>query len=218
MQQTKSAILLCVFSLAGLAAPGVARAQAAAVSAISKTDVAVSLYGAFSGKTTGNGIEESPSNSAGGMIEVRHIRNPLVGFEGTYSFNHANQVYRSLVCSLDCSQTPAQAVSADAHEVTADWLASLKLANLRPFALAGGGLIVDVPSSAQSSQSSPTSTSTKAVFVYGAGLDVGLLPHFGVRLQYRGNVYSAPELIKSVGSTHTALDTSEPMIGVYLRL
>jgi opacity protein-like surface antigen len=102
--------------------------------------------------------------------------------------------------------------------VTADWLASLKLANLRPFALAGGGLIVDVPSSAQSSQSSPTSTSTKAVFVYGAGLDVGLLPHFGVRLQYRGNVYSAPELIKSVGSTHTALDTSEPMIGVYLRL
>jgi hypothetical protein len=90
---------------------GVAHAQ---------TDVALSLYGAFHGTTNGNGTVQSPANSAGGTVELRHIRNPLIGYEVTYSYNRGNQTYH---CSgITCSTIHPITVSANAHEITGDWV------------------------------------------------------------------------------------------------
>jgi len=200
----------------GLGAPGsgAACAQMKEVNSLGKTDVALSFYGTWSEKTTGNGIIQSPSNAAGGIVEVRHISNPIVGFEGTYSFNRANQVYSPTIsCGLPCGPITPATISADAHEVTGDWIASLKIANLRPFALAGGGLLFNQPVGGQTD----TTSSNKPVFVYGAGLDWGLLPHIGLRLQYRGNLYKAPDLTTLYTSSGAFTHTAEPMIGAYLR-
>jgi hypothetical protein len=65
---------------------------------------------------------------------------------------------------------------------------------------------------------SSTKTSYKPVYVYGAGLDWGLIPHFGLRLQYRGNLYSAPNVTSLFSSTNTFTHTAEPMIGIYFSL
>jgi opacity protein-like surface antigen len=186
--------------------------------ATAQTDLAASLYGAFSQATNGNGTVQSPANAAGGLLELRHIANPLIGYEATYSFNRANQSYSSVTPS---SFVRAGSVPANAHEVTGDWVVSVKLANLRPFALAGGGVLFAVPSNGQvptSAGSVLTSTSKQGVFVYGAGLDWGLLPHLGVRLQYRGNLYKAPNLTGLFTSTGAFTHTAEPMIGIFLRL
>jgi opacity protein-like surface antigen len=218
------------FLLVGLAVLNCAAAGA-------QTDVALSLYGAFTGTTTANGATQSPSNAAGGLLEVRHIVHPWIGFEGTYAFNRANQAYSGLVyppltaCPVgNCSPaTEIAAVSADAHEVTGDWVASLKLGNLRPFALAGGGILFDAPSgqilqsgsvivACGGTNPSCTNTTTKPVFVYGGGVDWGLLPHLGLRLQYRGNLYKAPALTTVFTSTGAFMHTAEPMVGVYFRL
>jgi len=204
---------LCVLSAAA------ASAQVKEVGSLSKTDVSASIYGAFNGATDANGIDQSPSNSAGGIIEVRHISNPLVGFEGTYSFNHADQTYTALVCPVT-GTTPGQGcgvantIKANAHELTADYVPSVKIANLRPFGLLGVGLLLNEPSSGQTDSTS----STKSVFVYGAGLDWGLLPHIGLRFQYRGNLYKAPDITTLYGSTGAFTHTAEPMLGVYFRL
>lgn len=191
-----------------------AGAQAKEVKSLSNTDVALSFYGTWSQKTTGDGIIQSPSNAAGGIVEVRHISNPIVGFEGTYSFNRANEVYSPTTsCGLPCGTITPATISANAHEVTGDWIASLKIANLRPFALAGGGILFNQPASGQTDSTS----SNKPVFVYGAGLDWGLLPHIGLRLQYRGNLYKAPDLTTLYTSSGAFTHTAEPMIGAYLR-
>jgi len=207
----QSAILAFGLGALGSAA---ACAQMKEVNSLGKTDVALSFYGTWSEKTTGNGIIQSPSNAAGGIVEVRHISNPIVGFEGTYSFNRANQVYSPTIsCGLPCGPITPATISADAHEVTGDWIASLKIANLRPFALAGGGLLFNQPVGGQTD----TTSSNKPVFVYGAGLDWGLLPHIGLRLQYRGNLYKAPDLTTLYTSSGAFTHTAEPMIGAYLR-
>ncbi len=207
---------------------------ASAASAVAQTDVALSVYGAFSGTTTGNGVLQSPANQAGGMIELRHIVNPIVGYEATYSFNRANQEYTNRVLPpcptgfVNCAVPLSAAVANDAHEITGDWVISLKIANLRPFALAGGGLLVNIPANANKLSCyqlnalcgispAPTNTSTQGVFVYGAGLDWGLLPHLGLRLQYRGNLYKSPELTSAFLSTKAFTHTAEPMIGAYFR-
>ena len=183
--------------------------------ASAQTDVALSLFGAFSGTTTGSQVTESPSNAAGGLIELRHISNPLVGYDVTYSYNRANESY---FYPLPCPPSPStcdpwRAVSANAHEITGDWVVSFHAANLRPFALAGVGLLLDEPTGGQSN----TSSNKKPVFVYGAGLDWGLLPHMGLRFQYRGNLYKAPDLTTVYTSTNAFRHESEPMIGAYFR-
>ena len=201
--------------MAAVSACAAARAQVAEVGGLAKTDVALSIYGAYSEKTTGDGIIQSPSNAAGGIVEVRHISNPFVGYEGTYSFNRANQVYSPTVtCGLPCGVITPATISADAHEVTGDWVASLKILSIRPFALAGGGILFNQPVSGQAN----TTSSDKGVFVYGGGLDWGFLPHIGLRVQYRGNLYKAPDLTKLYGSSGAFTHTAEPMVGVYLRL
>ena len=205
-----------------------------------QTDVAVSAYGAFNQSTSGAGTVQSPSNQAGFLIEARHIKNPLVGYEATYAYNRANQAYSSFInppCPIGGSSfcgptTKTAAIPANAHEFTADWVASLKLANLRPFALAGGGLLVDVPSGGTlttvscgqfnplchvSTTNAPTNTAIKAVFVYGAGVDWTLLPHLGLRFQYRGNLYKAPALTTAFSSTGSFTQTAEPMVGAFFR-
>jgi opacity protein-like surface antigen len=191
-------------------------AVAGSLAARAQTDLALSLYGAFHGTTNGNGTVQSPANSAGGIVELRHISNPLGGYELTYSYNRANQTYSlepgvgTCVAGVPCTATT---VKANAHEVTADYLVSVHVANLRPFVLGGVGLIFNQPVSGQSS----TNSSTKPVFVYGAGLDWGLFPHIGLRFQYRGNLYQAPDLTQLYTSTDKFTHTAEPMIGAYIR-
>lgn len=185
-------------------------------SASAQTSVSLSIYGAFNQKTSGNNTAQSPSNSAGGIIELRHIANPILGFEASYSYNRDNQRYSFLtapaggVCPAQgCS---VESVKANAHELTLDWVPSVPIANLRPFGVLGLGLLLHQPTGGQSS----TTSSTQAVYVYGAGLDWGLLPHLGLRFQYRGNLYKAPHLTTLYTSTDAFTHNSEPMIGAYL--
>jgi opacity protein-like surface antigen len=185
-------------------------------SASAQTSVGLSLYGAFNGATTGNNTNQSPSNSAGGLIELRHIANPIVGLEATYSYNRANQRYsfENPPPGNPCppSGCTVASVKANAHELTLDWTPSVPLANFRPFGVLGIGLLLNEASGGQNS----TSSSTQAVYVYGAGLDWGVLPHLGLRFQYRGNLYKAPHLTTLYTSTDAFTHTSEPMIGAYL--
>ncbi len=187
-------------------------AAAFVATASAQTSVGLSIYGAFNQSTTGNNINQSPSNSAGGLIELRHISNPILGFEGTYSYNRANQSYSfSTASTCPVSGCTPQSVKANAHELTLDWIPSLGIGNLRPFGVLGLGLLLNQPTGNQGS----TSDSTQAVYVYGAGLDWGILPHLGLRFQYRGNLYKAPHLTSLYTSTDKFTQTAEPMIGAY---
>ncbi len=123
-----------------------------------QTDVAFSLLGAFSESSNGNGTLQTPSVHAGGLFQLRHIANPLVGYEVTYSYSRANQVYTPVPSNIQ-TVAAAQPISANANQVTADWVVSLRLLNFRPFALAGVGALITRPVSDQSD----TLTSTKAV-------------------------------------------------------
>jgi opacity protein-like surface antigen len=200
-----------------------------------QTSVALGLYGAFNGSTSGDGTKQSPANQAGGLVELREIKNPLVGYEFTYAYNRGNQGLSngSSVCPGASCTVSTAAISDNAHEVTGDWVVSLHAANLRPFALAGGGVLLNVPSGgtvttttcsnlnplcSQTTTAAATSTSTEGVFVYGAGLDWELLPHLGLRLQYRGNLYKAPAVASAFSSTNAFTHTAEPVIGIYFRL
>lgn len=199
-------------------------AVATFVTAHAQTDIALSVERAFSTSTTpgnSNFFRMNPASSAGGLFEFRHVSNPFLGWEVTYSFHRANEVYDELVeipvssCGNSACPPFTYAVSANAQELTADWVPSFTIASFRPFALLGAGLLLTHPVGGQSG----TANATQPAFVYGAGLDWGLTPHIGLRVQYRGSFYKAPGIVPpnntnpDIGFIHTA----EPAIGVYYK-
>ena len=180
-----------------------------------QTDVALSGYGTFTSSTSGFGTQQTPHNSAGGMLEVRHIVNPLIGFEFAYSFNPANQSYapKTGACDFVCGDPPLT-VNGNASQVGGNWVVSFPKGNIRPFALGGAGFLITLPTGI-----SPYTINTvvRPVFVYGGGLDWSFLPHFGLRLQVRGNMSKAPNLSNLYTSTTQYTQIYEPMGGVFYR-
>jgi hypothetical protein len=218
-------------------------------SAYAQTDVALSASGAFTGATASlnNGNEtQGATSSGGGMLEFRHIRSGLVGFEGTYSLQRANQLFTYTgpypvipvcvpgPCSPPSNPIPAMtSVSAMTHELSGDWIVSDPIKkSVRLFALAGVGVRITVPGSGPSG--SQIATSVTPSYIYGFGTDWAFLPHFGLRVQYRGDIHKVPEVAKALvlpystspvpPGSPTPLTTpdsvehdAEPMVGVYYR-
>ena len=125
---------------------GNAAGERVAAASRKQTDIGISGYKTFTSATSGNGTQQTPSDSAGGMLELRHIVNPLLGYEITYSFNPANQAFapKAGACALVC-QNPPTKITAKASEIAIDYVASYKVGNLRPFVVGGLGFFVTFP-------------------------------------------------------------------------
>jgi len=193
-------------------------------SAQAQTDVALSGYRTITSSSSGSGTKQTPTDSEGGLFELRHIRNPIIGYEFEVSFNPANESYinPNATLSNNCyptgpTGTPPSCqplkVSGKATQFGVNWVFSKKIGNLRPFALGGIGLMITVPGS------SPYSVNTvvRPDFIYGGGADWTFVPHFGFRVQVRGNMTKAPNLSDIYTSTTKYTQIYEPMAGIYYR-
>jgi opacity protein-like surface antigen len=212
MQTLSSTLGLAFSSILIASVCATARAQ---------TDISVNLLGNFGGTTTYADGEEhqGPAHAAGALFELRHISSPLVGYEATYSYNRANQVFTytgpTPVCTSPsgCVVAP-EGVSANAHQLTGDWLFSARVAKFRPFALAGIGVLFTEPTSSLAGTN--TVSSTSAVYVYGAGLDWRIQRYLGLRFQYRGSVFKAPNITTGIANNNFTY-AAQPMIGAYYK-
>jgi opacity protein-like surface antigen len=198
------------------AAPQTTTAQApAARSDMAETDLGLSFYRTFTASTSGNTVTQKPSNGGGAMVEFRHIQSPFIGYEITYGFNRANQTLGPTpgACGFNCS-LPTVTRTTDASMVGLDWIASMKRGAISPFAVGGLGFFIAAPTQ----NLPPLNTVVRIMYTYGGGLDVGVLPHAGLRLQYRGNVYKAPDVDVDYGATDKFTQTGAAEVGVYFHL
>jgi hypothetical protein len=174
-----------------------------------------SFYEALTASTTGNGTQQTATNSQGGMLEMRYLQNPLLGFEFTYSYNPANQTIAptpSPNCGLNrtCAD-PTVPLTVKASEVGVDYVASKKIGRLRPFAVGGLGFFISSPANSKLE----VQTVVRPTFIFGGGLDWALASHFGVRAQFRDNLYHAPNLSNFNPATGQYTHSAEPMGGFY---
>ena len=94
-QAVFAAMLMAASGTGCLAQVGAARTvnpTGEATSAAALFDIGVSGYQALTQESSGNGTQQTPTNSAGGMLELRYIAKPVVGLELALSYNEANQV------------------------------------------------------------------------------------------------------------------------------
>lgn len=187
-----------------------------ASAASAQTDVAVSGYEALNRNTAGNGVQQTVSNAPGGMLELRRLQAPWIGYEIAYSL-HPEDVTLAPVkgsCGYYCD-VPTESVTTKAHEATIDWVGSKQMGRIRPFVVGGFGFTVVVPGTYRQYE---MNTSVRMTYVYGGGVDWGLGSRAGVRLQYRGNFYKTPDISFDFPTTGQFTHTAGPMIGVYFHL
>ncbi len=175
-----------------------------ALSAHAQYDINGSAYGAFTKSTSGNGLTQAQKSSVGFDIGFRHYGSPLFGYEISYSYNPARQDYGGTGYGYQ---------SAQEHAVTADYVVHMPLTpTIRPFALIGGGLLFFRPVYGPA-----LGTSARGAVNYGVGADIALIPHIGLRLQYRGLFYRAPDFEQPAYSTNSWTTQSQPMAGIYFK-
>lgn len=201
-------------STSGQPAPATKAKARTAQDSESQWDVGGSFYEAFTSGTSGTGTKQTPSNGMGGLFEVRHIVNPLVGYELSVGFNQANQTYapNGTACQLTCAYAPA-VLTGNATVAALDYVVSKKFGNLRPFAVGGLGVLIAVPG--------PTpygnNTSIRGAYVAGGGVDFAFSAHLGIRAQVRDNFYKAPNTSSIYPATGVFTHSLEPMGGVFYR-
>ncbi|MFP5227927.1 MAG: outer membrane protein [Acidobacteriota bacterium] len=179
-----------------------------------ETDMGFSIYQAFTAPSTGNGVQQNPSNAPGGFFELRHIHSPFIGYEVAFGYNNADANFAPTKtnCGYMCNNPP-QALASRAFLVGLDWVVSRKYGPLRPFAVGGLGFFIDEPSNTLY----PINDVVRVAYTYGGGVDWAISHQFGLRAQFRGNIYSAPNLSVMYSSTGKSTYMNQPMAGVFYR-
>lgn len=165
-----------------------------------KREVTVQGSGFFTKQSTGLGVTHNPTNSGGLMVGYRYSLSKWLGVEGDYDYFSNAQKYLSSG-NLTVVKTNVQAITGTAVMKLPTSFA------LKPFALAGGGVVIFDPR-----DNSSVDSQTRGAFVYGGGADLALTKHLSARAQYRGFVYKAPDFklstIKTDEWTHSAVPSA----------
>jgi opacity protein-like surface antigen len=165
-----------------------------------KREVTVQGSGFFTKQSTGLGVTHDPTYSGGLMVGYRYSLNKWLGVEGDYDYFSNSQKY--------LSSSNLTTIKTNVHAITGT--AVLKIPTsfmLKPYALAGGGVMIFDPRDSTGGESQ-----TRGTFVYGGGADLALTKRFAARAQYRGFVYRVPDFelssIKTDKWTHSAVPSA----------
>jgi opacity protein-like surface antigen len=171
---------------------------------------AVNIFGQFSGTSSGNGVQDSPTDSLGVLATARQSIHPWLGWEINYSYTRYSERYTTPVFPVS--------VQNNVHEVSGAYLVqgpSLPILGIQPFAAVGVGGLIFLPTTVGGQK---YNQQWRVPFIYEFGANFPLLTsHLGLRLQYRGLLYKTPDFNASLLTTNARRQTSEPSVGAYFR-
>lgn len=179
-----------------------------------RVDIGGSFYQTFVSSSTGMGLKQTPSSGMGGLFEGRYLASPLLGVEMAVGFHSADQKFEPIpgACRLTC-QNPVVAITATQVETMINYVPSHQFGKLRVFGVAGTGVVITVPGATLYGNN----TSIRGAYDYGGGLDYDINNHWGIRGQYRGIYYKAPNISSIYPATGQFTNIGMPMGGVYYR-
>lgn len=157
--------------------------------------------------------DQTPSydatNSGGFLAGYSYQFNRNFGVEGNYGYSRNTQNYIAL--------SGPTSLQSDIHEATGSlvWHIPTSIGRFRPYALGGGGVLVFNPTN--KFLVSGADQQTRGAFVYGGGANFDITSHFGVRTEYRGLAYKAPDFQLNTLNIDKFTHLAQPSIGFYFR-
>jgi outer membrane immunogenic protein len=179
----------------------------------SRSEVSASFTGNFSKESDGNSIAQTASNSGGFLASYRFSFGSFSAVELNYGYTRNDQNYNFGIPIISSST-----IQTDVHEATAAYVLTPRgSGRLKPFVLGGGGALIFNPINNCNSSFLGAETQARGAILYGAGVDYKLFGGVGLRLQYRGLFYKAPDFNVPGFSTGTWEHMAEPAAGLLFR-
>jgi len=178
----------------------------------SRSEISLQGTGFFTKDTTGQGTTERSTNAGGFLIGYRYHFNRWLAAEAVYGYDRNTQQY--------FAPAGLSRIQANVHQATGGFIfrvpAPAKF-RISPYVLAEGGALVFDPTGNSFGSGAGAQRQATGVFVYGAGADYPLFKHVGLRAEYRGLVYSAPDFGLTALNTNTTTHTAQPSVGFVFR-
>jgi len=161
--------------------------------------------------SNGDAIMDHSTKSAGFLAGYTFHLNRWAAVEGDYGFSRNTETYTG---SFGTS-----GIEANVHQMTGALLLSLpiKVPRMRPYALAGAGALRFDPTSNLDSTILGAQAQTKGAFLYGAGVNIDMTRHIGVRGEYRGMLVKVPDFGVATLTLDTTTHLAQPSGGIYFR-
>ena len=149
------------------------------------------------------------TKSGGLLVGYSYQFNRWAGAEGNYGYSRNMQNY--------FGSFGQSSVQANIHELTGSFVAHIPVntASVRPYALAGAGALIFDPT--DRFLANGIERQTKATFVYGGGVNFDLTRNFGVRAEYRGLVFKAPDFSVNALNLDKVTHLAQPSVGFFVR-
>jgi len=212
-----------VFLLAGLATYVFACAPAAlATESTPPQQVTVQYGGVLPATSTGNISTNFPTPFTGMSLTDQSTRSG--GFQGSYSYRFnkwtgADVGYGQFRFTQSySSDSVTSSVESDLRQGTTDFVFHVPelLSRIHPYAVIGVGALRFMPTG-NANNLDGAASETRSAFIYGGGADIDISNSVGIRADYRGFKYKAPDFALPELTTNVQTRISEPSIGVYFR-
>jgi len=212
-----------VFLLAGLAACGYLRVPSALAMDNTPPQQINFQFGAVIPHTsTGNVTTDFPTTFTGTSLADQSTRSGGVQANYSYQFNKWTGVDagygRARYTQSYSSDLESASVQSDLGQWTADFLLHIPIgvSRIHPYAIAGAGVLRFSPTD-NVNNIVGAAPQSRSAFVYGGGADFDLSKRCGIRADYRGFKFKAPDFALASLTTDEQTYISEPSIGVYFR-
>jgi outer membrane immunogenic protein len=170
-------------------------------------EVAVQGTGFFTKDSQGNGIAQHSTDTGGFLVNYRLHFNRWLGAEAGYGFAR-NTLQNSTIAG------PFN-IEANVHQATGALVARIPLLpRFSPYALAGTGALIFDPTGKVGASVTGADRQAKPTFVYGGGVNLGIIKHVSIRVEYRGFVYKAPDFGVATLDSGATRHTAEPSAGI----
>ncbi|HEY2383070.1 MAG TPA: outer membrane beta-barrel protein [Terriglobia bacterium] len=158
--------------------------------------------------TADSGTTHSATNSGGLLVGYSYQFSHWAGVEGNYGYSRNTQDY--------VGTFGESSVRTNTHEVIGSFVVHIPIhaAHFRPYALAGGGALIFDP---VDSFGNGIDRQSRGTFVYGGGVNFDVTHNFGVRAEYRGLIYKAPDFNVTALNLDKVTHLAQPSIGFYFR-
>jgi opacity protein-like surface antigen len=177
-----------------------------------RSEISIQGTGLFTKNTSGNATAYSATGSGGFLGTYRYHLNRWLSVEGAYGYSQDTQEYLLI--------SEAFRIQSAIHQFTGTMILNLPSrphSRLSPYVLVGDGALLFTPNGNQFNSLSGASSQAQGAFVYGVGTNYALTRAFGLRVEYRGMVYSTPDFGFGGLATNSITHTAMPAVGLSFR-
>jgi opacity protein-like surface antigen len=219
----KSLLEKSAFLLAGLVLCAFVRVPAAiAMENTPPQQITLQYSGVIPATSTGNISTNFPTPFTGTSLTDESTRSG--GFQASYSYQFnkwtgADVGYGQFRFTQSYSgDSGSTSVQSDLRQGTADFIFHVPelLSRIHPYAVVGVGALRFMPTE-NTGNIDGAASETRSAFIYGGGADIDISNRVGIRADYRGFKFKAPDFELPELTTNAQTRIFEPSIGVYFR-